>query len=610
MAQSKEARLRKSSRSPGTRIEPNSRDKETSALKTDRIRPSAPVTPWRFLRQKFALLALFASLLFYTFHWTKDNALGFSHYKPAALVDWDYRRDAVKQAFVTSWEGYNRDAWGKDIYKPQSHTGGYMSPKGLGWIIIDSLDTMMLMNLTEPLAEARKWLHRDLTWDQDQDVNTFEMTIRMMGGLLSAHYLSTRLPDVSSKRDTVYLAKATDLADRLLAGFESSSGIPYASVNLGTKVGIPSHADGGASSTAEAATVQLEMKYLSHLTGNNIYWRRAEKVLEVLDAQKMEGGLLPIFVHAEYGVFTTREIRLGSRGDSYYEYLPKQYLQTGEDIYLDMWDEALEGIKSHLITETRHSKLKFVAELPSGVGGTLSPKMDHLVCFLPGTIALGATQGRTLAEARKSLRWTEHHEEDMKLAAELMKTCWGMYAVTGTGLAPEIAWFEAAGNDLEPNPGSRRSRQSSNFRSWCTYTYTQDKLALRNWKKDFIIKPLDAHNIQRPETVESLFMMYRITGDSIYREWGWNIFQAFQEHTKTPFGDGYTSLDDVRTVPPKTRDNMESFWLAETLKYLYLLFSPEDYMPLTEVVFNTEAHPLPRFTPKGNMRTGWKRVPR
>ncbi|KAK8874722.1 glycoside hydrolase [Apiospora arundinis] len=471
-----------------------------------------------------------------------------------------------------------------------------MSPKGLGWIIIDSLDTMMLMNLTEPLAEARKWLHRELTWDQDQDVNTFETTIRMMGGLLSAHYLSTQLPDISSKRDSVYLAKAIDLADRLLAGFESQSGIPYASVNLGKKVGIQSHADGGASSTAEAATVQLEMKYLSHLTGNDVYWRRAEKVIEVLDAQKMEGGLLPIFVHAEYGVFTTREIRLGSRGDSYYEYLPKQYLQTGESIYLDMWNEALEGMKSHLITETKHSKLKFVAELPLGVGDTLSPKMDHLVCFLPGTIALAATQGRTLAEARKSLEWTEQHEEDMNLAAELMKTCWGMYAVTETGLAPEIAWFEAADDDLKPDLGSRRWRRTSN--------------SLRNWKKDFIIKPLDAHNLQRPETVESLFMMYRITGDNMYREWGWKIFQAFQKHTKTTFGDGYTSLEDVRTVPPKTRDNMESFWLAETLKYLHLLFSSEDYMPLTEVVFNTEAHPLPRFTPQGNLKTGWMRMPR
>lgn len=193
-----------------------------------------------------------------------------------------------------------------------------MSPKGLGWIIVDSLDTMMLMNLTQPLADARRWLHRSLTWDQDQDVNTFETTIRMLGGLLSAHYLSTQLPHVASKRDSLYLSKAIDLADRLLVAFDSNSGIPLASVNIGKREGIASHADGGASSMAEAATVQLEMKYLSQLTGNDIHWKKAERVMKVLDDQKMEGGLLPIFVHPSHGLFTTREIRLGSRGDSYY----------------------------------------------------------------------------------------------------------------------------------------------------------------------------------------------------------------------------------------------------------------------------------------------------
>lgn len=181
-----------------------------------------------------------------------------------------------------------------------------MSPKGLGWIIVDSLDTMMLMNLTQPLADARRWLHRSLTWDQDQDVNTFETTIRMLGGLLSAHYLSTQLPHVASKRDSIYLSKAIDLADRLLVAFDSNSGIPYASVNIGKREGIASHADGGASSTAEAATVQLEMKYLSQLTGNDVYWKKAERVMKVLDDQKMEGGLLPIFVHPSHGQFTTR----------------------------------------------------------------------------------------------------------------------------------------------------------------------------------------------------------------------------------------------------------------------------------------------------------------
>jgi mannosyl-oligosaccharide alpha-1,2-mannosidase len=193
-----------------------------------------------------------------------------------------------------------------------------MSPNGLGWIIVDSLDTLMIRNLTGPLAESRKWLHRSLSYDQDQDVNTFETTIRMLGGLLGAHYLANRLPDVASRRDSVYLTKAVDLAERLLSAYESPSGIPYASVHLGKKVGLPSHADGGASSMAEAATVQLEMKYLSHVTGDERYWRRAEKVMQVLDDNAMEGGLLPISVHPDTGRFTTAEIRLGSRGDSYY----------------------------------------------------------------------------------------------------------------------------------------------------------------------------------------------------------------------------------------------------------------------------------------------------
>jgi mannosyl-oligosaccharide alpha-1,2-mannosidase len=193
-----------------------------------------------------------------------------------------------------------------------------MSPKGLGWIIVDSLDTMMLMNLTDQLAESRKWLHRHLDYDQDQDVNTFETTIRMLGGLLSAHYLSKQLPGVASARDHVYLQKAVDLADRLLGAYESSSGIPYASIHLASRKGIRSHADGGASSTAEAATLQLEMKYLSNITGNDIYWRKAEKVMQVLDNNGAEAGLVPIFVNADSGRFTTQEIRLGSRGDSYY----------------------------------------------------------------------------------------------------------------------------------------------------------------------------------------------------------------------------------------------------------------------------------------------------
>jgi hypothetical protein len=113
-----------------------------------------------------------------------------------------------------------------------------MRPKGLGWIIVDSLDTMMIMNLTSRLSDARKWVEQSLDYERDQDVNTFKTTIRMLGGLLSTHYLSTLLPGLSSPGNDIYLVKAMDLADRLIGAYKSPSGIPYANVHLAGRIGI------------------------------------------------------------------------------------------------------------------------------------------------------------------------------------------------------------------------------------------------------------------------------------------------------------------------------------------------------------------------------------
>lgn len=215
---------------------------------------------------------------------------------------------------------------GYDQYHPISKTGVQMTDKGMGWIIVDALDTLMLMNLTSRLSHAREWLSTSLDYDQDHEVNTFETTIRMLGGLLSAHYLSTTFPnlapladdDQGSPGEDLYLEKAADLADRILGAFDSDSGIPFASVNLQTLKGIPSHLDGGASSTAEASTLQLELKYLAMLTGEKNYWEKAEKVMQVIDDNGVEDGLVPIFIYANDGHFRGDNIRLGSRGDSYY----------------------------------------------------------------------------------------------------------------------------------------------------------------------------------------------------------------------------------------------------------------------------------------------------
>lgn len=234
------------------------------------------------------------------------------------------------------------------------------------------------------------------------------------------------------------------------------------------------------------------------------------------------------------------------------EYLIKQYLQTSkqEPVYLEMWNDALAGIRKNLITYSTHSNLTILAELPSGVGQPIFAKMDHLVCFMPGTIALGATGGLPVAEARRLSTWGAKQESEIALAKELTQTCWGMYKVNPTGLAPEIAHFHIHDPPL---------LETDHLVAPLDHLSDDPDAA---WRSDYIIKPNDRHNLQRPETVESLFYMWRITGDETYRVWGWEMFKSFVEHTDIGSGGGFTSLDDVTTVPPTKRDNMESFWLV------------------------------------------------
>ncbi|KAF7524297.1 hypothetical protein G7054_g11465 [Neopestalotiopsis clavispora] len=523
-------------------------------------------------------------------------------------ADWSQRRERVVEAFELSWDAYHRYAWGYDEFHPISKKGKQMAPNGMGWIIVDALDTMMLMNLTSRVGQAREWISKSLSYDQDQDVNTFETTIRMIGGLLSAHYLSNEFPQLAPQTDDdpgaagedLYLEKAKDLADRVISAFDSESGIPYASVNLAKFEGIPAHDVGGASSTAEATTLQLEFKYLAKLTGEKYFWDKAEKVMQVVDDNGVKDGLVPIYINADTGHFNGDNIRLGSRGDSYYEYLIKQYLQTekAEPIYLDMWQDTLKGVRKHLVTYTEPSGFTIIGERQSGLHGKLTPKMDHLVCFMPGTIALAATGGLSEAEAKKLPGWNKQNEADMKLARELMQTCWGMYKWMATGLAAEITYFNIA----EPPATESASHVSP------PDVFSSDPDA--TWRKDFDVHSLDRHNLQRPETVESLFYMWRITGERKYRDWGWEMFKSFMNYTAVEDGGGFTSLSNANEIPPTTRDNMESFWLAETLKYFYLLFSPDDLLPLDKVVINTEAHPFPRFEMGKLFSTGWTRKPR
>lgn len=458
------------------------------------------------------------------------------------------RQEKVVEAFKHAWKAYKKYAWGSDEVKPISR-----QPQtwfDLGLTIVDSLDTIYIMGLTDIFNEARDWVAEKLNLSIDRYNNLFEITIRIMGGLVSAYHLSA---------DKVFLDRAYDLGNRSLGAFKTSSHIPYSDINLAQSVGKSPFWTTD-SSISEVATLQLEFKELSYLTGDQRFKNAVSKVSQAIHNLDKTNGLVPIYISTTTGRFMGRTITLGARGDSYYEYLLKQWIQTGasfdknhENFYLlQDWLESVRGVRQTLVKQTKPNGLYFIGE---SIGGSFSPKMDHLVCFYPGNLALGSHFLKDNPEYKKEA------EDMMNLAKELTETCYQMYARMETGLSPEIVMF----NTVE---GSH---------------------------EDLYVKDADRHNLLRPETVESLYYLYKLTGDRKYQDYGWRIFEAFEKYTRVEAG-GYTSIDNVKDASnTRPRDKMESFFLAETLKYLYLLFEEKtsENFDLTKWVINTEAHFVP-----------------
>ncbi|KAH8338292.1 hypothetical protein KR074_010052 [Drosophila pseudoananassae] len=450
------------------------------------------------------------------------------------------RQSAVVAAFKHSWAGYKKYAWGHDNLKPISQYSHEWF--GLGLSIVDSLDTMYIMGLDDEFKEARDWVENSLRFDTKRDVNLFEVTIRVLGGLLAAYHLSG---------DTMFLAKASELGNRLLPAFSSPSGIPYSDVNLGD---LSAHSPKWSpdSSTSEVTTIQLEFRDLSRSTNVSIYEQVAHTVNEKVHELDKKHGLVPIFINANTGTFRNyATISLGARGDSYYEYLLKQWIQTGRkdnDILILDYMQAIDGVLTELMRRTPREHWVYIGELINGKD--FKPKMDHLTCYLPGTLLLGHQNGMP--------------DSHLILARDLMDTCYQTYMMNPTHLAAEISYFALTEKD----------------------------------DQDIYVKPNDAHNLLRPEFIESLYYFYALTGNRTYQDMGWTIFQAFETHTKV--NAGYTSLGNVKNAQnTRMRDLMESFWLSETLKYFYLLFSDNrKEIDLEQWVFNSEGHPLPVYSLK------------
>ena len=398
-----------------------------------------------------------------------------------------------------AWEGYRKHAWGSDELKPRSGVG-QDNWAGIGMTLLDSLDTLWVMGMRAEFDEARAWVASRLSFDKPISVSVFETTIRALGGLLAAHDLSG---------DAVFLDKATDLGRRLSPAFDTPTGIPKASIVLSTGAAAGPGWTGGASILSELGTLQVDFRRLGALSGQRDFARRAEAVIERLDGSPPADGLYPIYVSAETGQMASSQVTFGALGDSFYEYLLKVWVQGGraEPRYRRMYDAAMEGMTRRMLKRSSPSRLAYVADWD---GSSTHDKMDHLVCFVPGMLALGAFTARgTPGEARAA--------QDLENAKALAYTCWQMYERMATGLAPEyVEW--PGGGDLVAAAGA-------------------------------------PFYILRPEAAESLFILHQLTGNPVYREWGWRMFQAIEKHCRVEYG--YGAHPDVRAAGRTPDDRME-----------------------------------------------------
>lgn len=314
------------------------------------------------------------------------------------------RRQSIKDGMVHSWTGYKTYAWGSDELKPASRRGS--DPwGGIGCTLVDALDTLWVMDMKTEFYEAVEWVKKSLSFDHVGTVSTFETTIRALGGLLSAYDLS---------REVVLLQKAEDLGDRLLKAFTTRSGIPMGAVSLNSGSGAPVNR-GGSAVLSELGTLQVEFRYLAEATKRPEFEAKAMKALQVMRTKRPGHGLYPIKVSLSDGSFVDRHVTFGALGDSFYEYLLKVWIQGGQkEMWLrDMYDESVNGVVDVLLKVTKKTGLAYISDWD---GRNNIHKMDHLVCFMPGLLALGSVTDPKGKDSPRAKR-------DMAIAKALMFTC-------------------------------------------------------------------------------------------------------------------------------------------------------------------------------------------
>jgi ER degradation enhancer, mannosidase alpha-like 2 len=416
----------------------------------------------------------------------------------------------VRQATLEAWNTYKQYAWGHDELHPLSKTSFDWYGKGHSLLMtpVDALDTLVIMGLNPQADEARKLIDTQLNFDQDIYVKEFEITIRMIGGLLSSYQLTG---------DKRLLDLADDLGRRMLPMFNSPTGMPWEYVNLHTGA-----VRGNKSNPAEIGTLLIEYGMLARLTGKQEYYDKAKRAMTELYKRRSPIGLFGSEINIETGEWTDNEATIQGGTDSFYEYMLKAAILFHDQDCEHMWQESIVAINKYLADQT--STGLWYGEADRNTGARTGTTYGALDAFFPAVLVL---------------------DHDMDRAAKL---------------------------------------QDSGFRMWNFAGIEPERF---DYAKMQIVSP---EYPLRPEIIESTYYLWHTTHDPKYQAMGVTYYDSLMKWCRT--GTAFAALSDVRTK--QKTDSMESFFFAETLKYLYLLFAPESTLDFNAIIFNTEAHPMKR----------------
>ncbi|OCF39186.1 mannosyl-oligosaccharide 1,2-alpha-mannosidase [Kwoniella heveanensis CBS 569] len=502
------------------------------------------------------------------------------------------RKEAVRRGFKHAWDAYKRHAWGHDEVKPVSKTPS--DPfNGWGATIVDSLDTLLLMGFSDEYNLCRPHVNQlNFNWVTGRDWNNtyvsedttigavyavardkgvglgvFETGIRYLGGLLGAYDLSG---------DQLLLERATDLAHVLSRAFTTKSGLPAGRIDPGAP--HDEMIQLSTVSVAEVGSMSLELIRLSQITKDRKWFDLAQRAMDYLDERvtprSLQPPLIPMWFQPDADVDTVQHggYTFGGLADSYYEYLVKTYKLLGGTAVSQVWkrvyEASIDRAKQLLYQDITVVPDRDLLTIGKFDGHQLIHEMEHLTCFAGAMLGLGA---KLLSRPG-----------DMEDALRVTGTCYWLSADTSTGLQPEVAeWYKPTDTknmyhnvSLEDGlPYHQPVKYYSKLRGEPTGT-----------------KKVVGRGINRPETIESIFYMYRLTGDRKWQEKGWKMFVSWMQTAKVD--GGISSIQDVTADQVRFGDNMESFALAETFKYHFLLQSEPDVMSLDDYVLNTEAHPF------------------